>query len=684
MNSSDRRRMAEPDTRPGRSDLAFAWTVGIFATLLMIGWKSGSLWSDTVDLAHHFTLVERLSETGGWFSRIELSDGGRDLSLGEMADYPRAAHALAAIAGRVFGSSLIGMQVVALLAFIGTWAGLAAALGTLPRRPAFLAIAAIAILLIANGAGPHLPVHGGEIAGSYFFAQLAAQCIEIWALVLLIALSRRECHPRFVAGMAIAAMPVVACFHLLPAIELLAFAGCWLAFDLLAAGHDRASPDRSGLDRAGLDRFGRLRGLAVAAAIMTAGVALFVLHPSFAAMREISKNNGSLDIGFVNDPVALAALAIATGLASMMVLIAWRQRLAAADHAAVKLLALHGIAVALVTLAQLVAWSLGFGSEYATRKYGYGLFSALLIDAGLIAALAPWPSWKRLRAVPRLGPLLLPAVALLTIPPASETMKLAPLVALAEQVKLLRETRLAGKDGRYDVVVGVNGVSSQIAYLLSVGILRMPRDAADAAVAQSIAILEHNQVGDLAPVGTIVTSAGNRPYDIPACREFVTASKLVLIDAACAADAFGRRDICADRISFAAGTSLYPLRVSGFSLAEPTGRWTDGPTAAFRCTWPDPGARIPTRVSLEMTAFLAPAQGLSGQRVAISIDGGGTAEHVFRVGEDRHTLEIPLGQNPGPDLTIRFSLPDAVSPNALGLSRDIRRLGVYVHGVTFE
>jgi len=350
----------------------------------------------------------------------------------------------------------------------------------------------------------------------------------------------------------------------------------------------------------------------------------------------------------------------------------------------VKLLALHGIAVALVTLAQLVAWHLGFGSEYATRKYAYGLFSALLVDAGLIAALAPWPSWKRLRAVPRLGPVLLPAMALLTVPPASETMKLALLVALEEQVKLLRETRLPWKDGRYDIVVGVNGVSPQIAYLLSVGILRMPRDAPDAAVAQSGAILEQNQVNDLARVGTIVTSVGSRPYDIAACREFVTASKLALVDAACAADAFGRRDICADRISFAAGASLYPLRVTGFSPAEPAGRWTDGPTATFRCTWPGPGAPVPTRVSLEMTAFLAPAQGLSGQRVAISIDGGATVEHVFRVGEDRHMLEIPLGPTPGPDLTLRFSLPDAVSPSALGLSLDIRRLGVYVHGVTFE
>jgi len=484
---------------------------------------------------------------------------------------------------------------------------------------------------------------------------------------------RHGAHSLLAIGLAIAAMAVVACFHLLPAVELLAFVGCWLAFDLLTAGHGRA---------------GWWRGLAVAAATMIGGTVLIVLHPAFAGMREISMNNGSLDLGVFDSQGAMAALAIATGLASALVLAAWRTRIADADrrdHVAVKLLALHGVAVALAMMAQLVALRFGLGSEYAIKKYAYGLVSALMIDAGLAAALVPWRIGPiRFPLIAGLVPLLLPMAALISGLPAGAATNLAPLVALETQVKLLRETRLPWREGHYDVALGLSGTSHQFSYLLSIGVLRAPRDRPDAPVPQILRILQDNQVSDLSLIGTIVTSIGSAPYDLPACRKFVTASRLALVDATCAAESLQQREICAGPISFAAGSFLHPSRISGFSVAERAGRWTDGPTAVYRCILPGPDTPAPTLVSLDMTAFLAASHGLSRQRVAIGIEGGVTIERVFRAGEDRQTLEIPLGPNPGPELEIRFSLPDAISPEALGLSRDTRRLGVYVHGLRFD
>lgn len=669
MNSSDSRSMVVRDTSLGQPNAAFAWAAWTVAVVLMIGSKSGALWTDSVDLAHHYTLAERLSETGTWIGRVDWRDGRYDGSLSEMAEYPRGAHMLAAVAGRIFGSTLIGMQMVALLAVIGTWSGFAAAIGTLPNRSAIVAASATAVLLATCKIWLHLPVHGDEIVGSYFFAQLVAQCVEIWVVMLLITLIRRGSPSVFVIGLAIAAVAVIACFHLLPAVELLAFVGCWLAFDLLSAGHDRA---------------GWLRGLAAAAATMIVGVTLILLHPSFDAMRRISENNGALDTALIDRPAALVALALAAGLASMAVLMLWRNRLAVADHAAVKLLALHGIAVALAALAQFAAWRLGFGSEYAVKKYAYGLFSALLIDAGLAAALAPWRQWPSwLPAVSRFSPMALSVVAFFSVLPAGEMTGLARIVALEGQIKLLRDTRLPWSDGRADVVVGLNGTSPRISYLLSIGVLRMPRDKPGDGTMQSAAILQHNKVNDLSSVGTIITSIASVPYDIPACREFVSANGLALVNAACIADRFRQDSVCDGRVELGTDAS-YPLRVTGFSAPEPAGRWTDGPTAVFRCTWPGIGLRAPTRVSLDMTAFLAASRGLSEQRVTISIDGGITVEHRFRTGADRQTVAIPLGPNVGPDLVIRFALPDAAVPEALGISRDPRRLGVQVHSLTFE
>lgn len=661
--------MTEPDPRHGRLHPAFAWAAWTVAVVLMIGSKSGSLWTDSVDLAHHYSLAERLSETGTWIGRVDWRDGRYDGSLSEMAEYPRGAHMLAAVAGRILGSTLIGMQMVALLAVIGTWAGFAAAIGTLPHRSATVAASATAVLLATSKIWLDLPVHGDEIVGSYFFAQLVAQCVEIWVVMLLITLIRRGSPSVFVIGLAIAAVAVIACFHLLPAVELLTFVGCWLAFDLLSAGHDRA---------------GWLRGLAAAAATMIVGATLILLHPSFDAMMRISENSGVLDIPFVDRPATLVALALAAGLASIAVLMAWRNRFAVADHAAVKLLALHGVAVALAALAQFVAWRLGFGSDYAAKKYAYGLFSALLIDAGLAAALVPWRQWPSwLPAASKFSPIAFSIVAFFSVLPAGEMTGLARIVALEGQIKLLRDTRLPWSDGRADVVVGLDGTSPRISYLLSIGVLRMPRDKPGDGIVQSGAILQHNRINDLSSVGTVITSIASVPYDIPACREFVSANGLALVNASCIADRFRQHDVCDGRVQFRADAS-YPLRVTGFSAAEPAGRWTDGPTAVFRCTWPGIDRRAPTRVSLDMTAFLAASSGLSEQRVTIRIDGGITIEHGFRTGAERQTVEIPLGPNFGPDLVIRFALPDAAAPEALGISRDPRRLGVQVHSVTFE
>ena len=59
------------------------------AAIFLIVKYMGSMWSDSVDLAHHYALVARIAEYWGL-------PAGVDPTLGEMNFYPHTSHAMAA------------------------------------------------------------------------------------------------------------------------------------------------------------------------------------------------------------------------------------------------------------------------------------------------------------------------------------------------------------------------------------------------------------------------------------------------------------------------------------------------------------------------------------------------------------------------------------------------------------
>ena len=69
--------------------------VGIFLVII----EMDSIWTHSVDLAHHYALAFRISEN--W-----TLVGTDDPTLGEMNFYPSTSHALAAIVGLFFNSTL--------------------------------------------------------------------------------------------------------------------------------------------------------------------------------------------------------------------------------------------------------------------------------------------------------------------------------------------------------------------------------------------------------------------------------------------------------------------------------------------------------------------------------------------------------------------------------------------------
>jgi hypothetical protein len=64
------------------------------------------------------------------------------------------------------------------------------------------------------------------------------------------------------------------------------------------------------------------------------------------------------------------------------------------------------------------------------------------------------------------------------------------------------------------------------------------------------------------------------------------------------------------------------------------------------------------------------------------VNGGAAHEFVFDGTKNAQPIVLPV-PNSGPTITIKFLLPDAVSPRALGLSEDARQLGFFVTAIQF-
>lgn len=641
-------------------------------TMLLVGWKIDAVGSLSVDLAHHYALVARLADK--WWLPPISDPVAAELdwrSLGEMSYYPAAAHRIAAVLGRIFQSSFIGMQATALAALAVVWATVALVLFRLPRPAGVTSSIALAVGLVVVARVLRLPIHGGEITASYFFAQLAGQCVAVLCLGAWIALERDDNDERRRHLLMLGAPAFTVSFHLLPALELLGFFGCVIAFEFFT------DPRRE-----------RWRKLLRRALILSAATTMVAIHPAFRGMLMIAENNGDLPVVYFSGVGSFGALAVAViALAGANLAAWWRSGDAAerAAHAAVKYLALFAAAVGLLCLAQIAALRLGVGNDYAVRKYIFALITFGLIEAAVLAGLLLSQSLRVRRAMTGGDSYdVIAPLALLTLgfalggPSGDVPMTTARIANMERQVKALKDSRLPWTDGRYDVVARLADMPPVVDYMLSLGILRTHRET------NAAAILVGGDLQEFDLVGTIITSRLSAWYDVPACRLFTSSSGLTLIDAKCLSEIYPRRRTCEGDYDFAAKATsgVYEHLLSGFSVSESAGRWTDGPKATFQCDQPD-GDRA-SRVRLEVTPFLDPIRGLTSQRLIVKIKEQVVASYVFSSPEVVNTVEFPLAPSAGGAVEIVLELPDATAPKDLAINDDVRRLGVRVRRIAFS
>jgi hypothetical protein len=627
--------------------------------LLFLLFQGDAIWSGSVDLSHHYALAYRLSEN--W--RLVPNDP----TLGEMNVYPRLAHVAAALAGVVLHSTVLGMQVVALGSLVLVWGAYLLMLTTLPRRAAGFGAVVLVLLMCTNRIWFNLPMHGAEIAGSYFFSQLAAQALALLVMALAMRLEQRASRWHAYA-LLLAALWVVASTHLLPAIELLGVVAGLLVIDVIAPG-------------------ARPRRVVPSVVLLVAGVALIVKHPTFAVMRSIADNDGALTLVGFSQLRDIAVLCVGTLMVSCALLAAWWRDLARPP--VLKYLAVYGASAAALCLVQLVLVHLHVGSDYAVKKYVFGLLSFLVVAlaalAGKLLARYVAPSAQLDDAKPHpalvffrsdtlacaIFVLAIGVVAVSAVKPP-KVFDVSDVVATERQLIAMRDTVLTvPPPGQYHHVMDLLNQPSAVGYMFALGIMHVPREMA----------LHDNfsrdKMGPIAQYASIIAARGQGRYaNYASCAR--PGGPLMVLDPKCLQEAIVAASTCKGTLDFSATGNVDASMLSSFSGAEALFRWTDGAASTVTCAVAEP---VHTAI-LKLSAFITPQH--MRQRASVSVNGGSEIEMIFR-DASQQDVTIPLPASaPGTKLVFTFKTPDAVSPKQLGMTTDGRVLGLAVQSIAFK
>ncbi|MGK6310094.1 DUF7024 domain-containing protein [Variovorax sp. DT-64] len=632
------------------------------AAAVIVALNLDTVWSQSVDLAHHYALVYRISEA---WSLPALDDP----SLGEMTFYPPMAHVWAAVIGRFVGSAFLGVQLLSLISLLLIWGAIVFTVRTLPTVVAIVASLALCLLLVLNRAFFKLELHGSELVVNYFFSQLVSQAIVAATIALAIHIERANSGARVKRTLLIVACIYFATsVHLLPALELFGVLVVVIGWDVVSRWRS-LSPKK------------RAAELALSTVVVSASFASIVLNPAFAAMRRISEHNGGIALTHLPGVPSLVVLclltfAVSAGLLAIFV----RESLRGGESSsAIKYIGAFGVAIAGTCLMQVLALRLGFGSEYAVMKYAFGLSTQLVVAVSVLAGIFGEhllrTRWNRHASAIRGLNLLFLLAFMICISTAMFHRKLldaSDVVELERRLIAISDLNLVATPAKSSAAVGLAGQSASVDYMFSIAMLKTPRERA-------ISEVLLRQPLHLAEYQYIVTKQGSGPYDQAACRLPPFGGSISVSEATCLKQLLESSNRCSGVKDFSVRGLFDPSSVHGFSGPEEHGRWSDGFQAAFEC---QVGQKPPRRMIIRAQPFLHAAQ--SSQRLAVQVKSL-RSEFVLRNAEHPASLEIQLPPlQAGEKLAIQFLTPDAKSPRSLGMSSDARLLGVSVHSVEFD
>lgn len=619
-----------------------------------------SMWSLSVDLAHHYALIFRISEQWALMSSA-------DPTLGEMNIYPRGAHILASLAGFIVGSSFLGMHIVALISVALIWFSVIIMFRTLRRNLAVLTLLIFSIFVIVNFYLLNFELHGREIVANYFFSQLVGCAVVFVGLHISV-----KFESKFGALPAIAILVVLmllsAFIHILPAIEILG-----IIFFLLLT--NAVCNLRSG-------QFLK-KNIFVALVIFLPILFLLIFHPSFFVMKEISKNNGALSINNVQYPLGLLFVCAIVFFSSLLLLWHWFNGRNNADSVAIKYFSIYGLVVSVLCFLQYLLVALGYGSDYAVKKYSFGLLSILIIQLSIISSLYLIQFFDKYidqilvcSVYIELCCLVMAITSILFfLLPDRKIVDVSDLVATERRLVGISDSFLPSvEDGVSNIVIGLDGFSNSLNYMFSIAITKTPRETAIPDV------LVKGDLNDSRRYAYVVSSDRNQYFSPKICEDFFRGA-LSVVTAKCFEDSKLQIVACKSDFDFTSNGNLPHSSIRGFGHAEPVGRWSEEKVASFECLNDD---RPPKFVKLQVTPFLFGE--LRSQRISVYLNGvllGASDISESRVGDGSLKFNIPDSIGFG-KYFFEFRFPDARSPKDVGFNEDTRVLGFSFKSISFE
>ncbi|HZP19287.1 MAG TPA: hypothetical protein VFB16_03685 [Bauldia sp.] len=491
-------------------------TLGTLGCIWFLFARLDYFWSGSSDLAFTTLLVSRRMEA---FDLVSASGP----SLGTLYSMPQLAFIPAAIAGALFGSPVVGVQIVSLLALLAVWLAGALAARTVPAgiAPSFLVTAFV--LAILNDASLRVELFGGEIVGNFFYAQLVGQALTMVVIAATVFLEGRGGHPHTRYIVVALAIAVLVNIHLIPAAELLVFLLLTVFLDL------RRSPPGMRLWRLGEG------GLAVFGALL-----LIVLHPGFADAASATFSDGTMRLRYTPEAFHVLILALLVGALSIAALVAWLAWLdddGRRQWAYLKALATFGLAVSACCTIQYVALAFGYGSAQAVKRYAFALNTTLFMALALAIAVrvtvelrrrrvgAAFFSERSARTLACLAPLTLVFSGNYQPPGQVSVSRLAEVDEFARDY---RNLVLGAEPGKEDIAIGVRGIGAVGDLLVSVDGLAAP------ATGNVGAAFRRQPFPEPGSIRYLLTAPGAAPFDVPACRKYAAAIGLVVVDAQCA------------------------------------------------------------------------------------------------------------------------------------------------------
>ncbi|MGE6527569.1 hypothetical protein ACQKEM_00835 [Pseudomonas sp. NPDC077382] len=628
----------------------------LLAALCGLFYVGPDFWSGSADYAHHYALVARLYDLWGMPSSV-------DDSLGEMNYYPRYAHVLGASLGVIVKSPFLGMHLLGLVSFIFLWISLGLLLARHANEdiPGVALFAAVGMVLAGYF---RLEVFGYEIIGNYFYPQLVGQSIlfaALFAHVWFGAANKSPVYGYLFLAVVAAALPGV---HLLPALELLAVTATYILLDYFF-----------------VRRTSRI-DLIMGGFIFFCAFFALVMNPSFSAMKSIAENNGDLFLRYSNSVSSLAIIASSVMVLSLALLFPYVVGGSKRNLDGTYVFAVFGLAVSGLFGLQMVALMFGVGSEYAIKKYAFGINSSMLLLASVgsgrvfsffIRNARHWVAWRADfgKIVGSVLPLIALYGAVNTVMPPNERSISVKRIANAEDAaRDFYSIELSGGgSGNNAMVFNIDGLRRIDSYMLSLGALRHPRNGVPLKVLADGAPPDINS-----DVAFLITSSRSG-FRTSSCVAERLKSGLVAIDLKCAYDEAATCPAVSD-FSYSGNTLFASLY--GFGEQEQFGRWTTGNTAGLSCTIPYDGIS-----AIEVAFGGSFSAAGSSQKVGIFVNGVALKALEVRSEPQRVSIDVAgLNLATGKKLKIEFSTPGAVSPKDLGVSIDERKLGVIVRSVS--